>query len=68
MTEPSTPEHPGGGQPSSLVSDIERAIGALNSEIDAYTEEMLQRAKRPQVLLHFTDCAGLVGILQSRAL
>jgi hypothetical protein len=64
----STPEVSGASRTTSLLSVIERAMEALDSEIDRYLDEMLKKADRPQVLLHFKDCAGLIGILQTHAL
>lgn len=53
----------GGESPTSApLSDVERAIRELGDEIEAYTDEMINSAKRPDVLLHFTDSAGLMGI------
>src|SRR5581483_12485367 len=64
----STPEEIRTSRAASLLSLIERAVALLGSEIDAYLEKMLERSERPQVLFHFTDCAGLMGILQSQTL
>ena len=53
---------------SSPFSDVNRALRELGNEIDAYTEAMVKKETRPDVLLHFTDSAGLMGIFQGQAL
>lgn len=59
----------GGERPTSApLSDVGRAIRELGNEIETYTDAMIKRAKRPDVLLHFTDSAGLIGILQGQVL
>jgi hypothetical protein len=56
-------------KPTSVpLSDIGRAIRELGDEIEAYTDAIIKRAPRPDALLHFTDSAGLIGIVQGKAL
>jgi hypothetical protein len=58
----------GESPPSTPLSDIGRGIRELGNEIEVYTDEMIKRAKRPEVLLHFTDGVGLIGILRDQVL
>jgi hypothetical protein len=65
MPEPGEPRE--GAEPAA-APDVADAIRALGKEVEAYTGDLVNRVARPDILLHFTDSAGLIGILKGRKL
>src|SRR5262249_24931357 len=56
------------GRIESPDPDIREAFALLAAEVEDYIDNLVERETLPDVLLHFTDQAGLMGILQSRKL